>query len=96
MKYGFIAYGNLKPEFTRRPLEEIHEIMRNVEKKAREHDIEIKMYGMPYGVSEDFVVVFESRKGLVNYYNFGVEADLPYTNTRTNQVSIDLPIQITQ
>lgn len=89
MKYGFIAYGNLKPEFNKKPIKEIHEVMKKVKKVAQGHDIEIKMYGVPYGVSEDFVVVYESDKGLVNYYNFGIEANLPYTNTRTNQVSID-------
>ena len=89
MRHGFIAYGNLKPEFITKPLDEIHKVMKEVEKIAEKHDIEIKMYGLPYGVSEDFVVVYESEKGLVNYYNFGIEANLPYANTRTNQVSID-------
>jgi hypothetical protein len=73
----------------KKPLDEIHTVMKDVEKIAKKHDIEIKMYGIPYGVSEDFVVVYESDKGLVNYYNFGLEAILPYTNIRTNQVSID-------
>lgn len=94
MKYGFIAYGNLKTEFTKQPMEEIHNVMKQVEIIAKKHEIEVKMYGVPYGVSEDFVVVYESEKGLVNYYNFGVEADLPYTNTRTNQVSIDIPAEL--
>jgi len=89
MKHGFIVYGNLKPEFIKKPLDEIHKVMKDVQKIAEKHEIEIKMYGLPYGVSEDFVVVYESEKGLVNYYNFGSEANLPYTNTRTNQVSID-------
>lgn len=89
MKHGFIVYGNLKPEFNQKPLDEIHQVMKEVKKVAEKHEIEIKMYGLPYGVSEDFVVVYESEKGFANYYNFGTEADLPYTNTRTNQVSID-------
>lgn len=89
MKYGFIAYGNLKPEFNKKPLREIHQVMKDIENIANKHDIRIKMYGLPYGVSENFVVIYESDKGLVNYYNFGIEADLPYTNTRTNHVSID-------
>ena len=89
MRYGFIAYGNLKPEYNKKPLTEIHEVMKIVREIADKHDIEIKMYGVPYGVSENFVVIYESDKGLVNYYNFGTEANLPYTNTRTNQVSID-------
>ena len=89
MKHGFIAYGILKPEFNKKPLKEIHKVMDEVKKVAVKHEIEVKMYGIPYGVSEDFVVVYESLMGLVNYYNFGTEADLPYTNTRTNQVSID-------
>ena len=89
MRHGFIVYGNLKPEFNKKPLYEIHKVMDEVKKVAEKHEIEIKMYGLPYGVSEDFVVVYESEKGLVNYHKFGTEADLPYTNTRTNQVSID-------
>lgn len=89
MKHGFITYGNLKPEFKQKSLNEIHKVMEEVKKIAEKHNIEIKMYGLPYGVSEDFVVVYESEKGLDNYYNFGTEADLPYNNTRTNQVSID-------
>ena len=89
MKHGFIVYGNLKPEYNKKPLDEIHQVMKEVKKVAEKHEIEIKMYGLPYGVSENFVVVYESEKDLVNYYNFGTEADLPYTNTRTNQVSID-------
>ncbi len=93
MKYGFIAYGNLKPELSKRPMNLVHVIMKDVEKVAKKHEIEVKMYGVPYGVSEDFVVVYESDKGLVNYYNFSLEADLPYTNTRTNQVSIDEEIK---
>jgi hypothetical protein len=89
MRYGFIAYGNLKPIYQKKPFKEIHKIMREAKKVAKKHKIEVKMYGVPYGVSEDFVVIYESDHGLVNYYNFGLEADLPYTNTRTNQVSID-------
>lgn len=89
MRYGFIAYGNLKPVYQKKPFEEIHNIMNEVKKVAKKHEINVLMYGIPYGVSEDFVVIYESDKGLVNYYNFGLEADLPYTNTRTNQVSID-------
>ena len=91
MKYGFIAYGNLKTEFSKKTMKVVDVVMKEVEKVAKKHDIEVKMYGVPYGVSEDFVVVYESDKGLVNYYNFSLEADLPYTNTRTNQVSIDPP-----
>ena len=89
MRYGFIAYGNLKPAYQKKSFEEIHKSMQEVKNVAKKHNINIKMYGIPYGVSEDFIVVYESDQGLVNYYNFGLEADLPYTNTRTNQVSID-------
>lgn len=89
MRYGFITYGNLRPEYQKKPFEEIHKMMQEVKKIADKYDIDVKMYGIPYGVSEDFVVVYESDKGLVNYYNFGLEANLPYANTRTNQVSIE-------
>ena len=60
MKYGFIAYGNLKTEFSKKPMKVVDVVMKEVEKVAKKHDIEVKMYGVPYGVSEDFVVVYES------------------------------------
>ena len=48
------------------------------------------MYGFPYGVAED-LVVYESEKGLVNFYNFAINTDLPYESPRTNQVAIPRP-----
>ena len=74
MKYGYIAFGKMKPELT-------------VKTVAEKHEIQIKMYGFPYGVSENFVAVYASDKGLDNYQNFSMEADLPYTDTRTHQLT---------
>ena len=84
MKYGYIAFGKMKPEST---VETVNEAMEKVKKVAEKHEIKIKMYGFPYGVSENFVAVYASDKGLDNYQNFSMEADLPYTDTRTHQLT---------
>jgi hypothetical protein len=38
--------------------------------RAGEFDISMHMWGFPYGVDDDLLVVFESEKGLENYMNF--------------------------
>jgi len=91
MEHGFIVYGRLKRGLSERSLEEIHRVMEGVKKAAQEYGIRVVMYGFPYGVAEDFVVVYESEKGLVNFYNFAINTDLPYESPRTNQVAIPRP-----
>ena len=39
MKHGFIAYGILKPEFNKKPLNEIHKVMDEVKKIVKEPKI---------------------------------------------------------
>jgi len=50
--------------------------------------LKVLMWGAPYGVSENNVVVYESEKGIENYFNFGQAVDLPYTDTRTTIVTL--------
>jgi hypothetical protein len=83
MKYGFIAFGKMKPEVTSG---NVKKIMEEVSKVAEKYEVKVVMYGYPFGVSEDFSAIYSSDKGLDNYINFVVEADLPYTDTRTHQV----------
>lgn len=84
MKYGYIAFGKMKPDIT---IAGVNEAMEKVKKVAEKLEVKIKMYGFPYGTTENFVVVYASDKGLDNYQNFTMEADLPYTDTRTHQVT---------
>ncbi len=76
MKYGYIAFGKLKQDmFTG---ENINKAMDAVKKVAEKHKVKIKMYGYPYGVSENFVVVYASDKGLDDFQSFSSEARARY------------------
>lgn len=86
MKYGYIAFGKMKSEIMGGGPESINKAMAEVIKVAEKHDVMVKTYGYPYGVSENFVVVYASDKGLDNYQSFFIEADLPYTDARIHQV----------
>ena len=86
MKYGYIAFGKLKPDIMGGGPESINKAMTELIKIAEKHEMMVKTYGYPFGVSENFVVVYASEKGLDNYNSFMGEADLPYTDSRTHQV----------
>jgi hypothetical protein len=86
MKYGYIAFGKLKPDIMGGGPESINKAMAELIKVAEKHDVMVKTYGYPFGVSENFVVVYASEKDLGNYNSFMGEADLPYTDARTHQV----------
>ena len=84
MKYGYIIYGNLKPEWG--PDEELKKEMERVKAEAEKKGFTMKYWGHPFGVSEDIVVVYKSEKGLDEY--FGLSQDAPFTGSRTNLVVI--------
>jgi len=86
MKYGYISFGKLKPDITVGGPERINKAMAELIKVAEKHEMKVKTYGYPYGVSENFVVVYASEKGLDNFNSLLMEADLPYTDARTHQV----------
>ena len=81
MTYGFIAFGKMNID----TMDKIKESMEEVKKVAEKHDVKLVIYGFPYGVSENFVAIYSSKKGLDNYQAFSMEADLPYSDTRTHQ-----------
>ena len=86
MKYGYIAYGNMRPEFLQASTEERKKEMDRVKADAEKHGFMMKYWGHPYGVSENIVVVFKSEKGLDDYFKMNI--NLPYAGTRTNLVII--------
>lgn len=90
MRHGFIAYGKAKPELFRMSGEDLAEEMRRFAEKAGRFELSLHMWGFPYGVDDDLVVVYESEKGLENYMNYEIETELPYTNTKTTIVAIPL------
>ena len=86
MKYGYIVYGNLKPEWL--PLaEDLKKEMERVKEDAEKHGFKMKYWGHPYGVSETIVVVYKSEKGLDAYFNWP-NKNYPFTGSRTNLVII--------
>ncbi len=84
MKYGYIVYGNLKPEWGSG--EELNKEMERVKADAEKKGFTMKYWGHPYGVSENIVVVYKSEKGLDAYFGMGVNP--PFTGARTNLVVI--------
>lgn len=90
LRHGFIAYGKAKPELFRMSGEDLAEEMRRFAEKAGRFELSLHMWGFPYGVDDDLVVVYESEKGLENYMNYEIETELPYTNTKTTIVAIPL------
>ncbi len=84
MKYGFIVYGNLKPEI--RPGEDLNKVMERVKADAEKNGFKMKYWGHPYGVSENIVVVYKSEKALDAYFGMGV--DTPWSGDRTDLVII--------
>jgi hypothetical protein len=88
LRHGFIAYGKAKPDLFKMSGEELAEEMERLVEKAGRFDLVLHMWGFPYGVDDDLVVVYESEKGLENYMNYEIESELPYSNTRTTIVAI--------
>lgn len=85
MKYGYIVYGNMKPEWLS-TTEDLKKEMERVKEEAEKKGFKMKYWGHPYGVSENIVVVYKSEKGLDAYFNLGLNN--PWTGARTNQVII--------
>jgi len=84
MKFGYIVYGNLKPDWGAG--EDLKKEMERVKEETEKKGFKMMYWGHPYGVSENMVVVYKSEKGLDAYHNLGIT--YPYSGTRTNQVII--------
>ena len=84
MKFGYIVYGILKPEWGAG--EALKKEMERVKEEAEKQGFKMKYWGHPYGVSENIVVVYKSEKGLDGYFSLSVNN--PFSGTRTNQVII--------
>jgi len=86
MKFGYIAYGKMNPEFLQASPEERKKEMDRVKEEAEKHGFKMMYWGHPYGVSENIVVVYKSEKTLDAYTSMNIGT--PYTDTRTNLVVI--------
>lgn len=86
MKFGYIAYGKMNPEWLQASIEERKKEMDRVKEEAEKHGFKMMYWGHPYGVSENIVVVYKSEKTLDAYFSMNI--GVPYTDTRTNLVVI--------
>ena len=86
MKFGYIVYGTMKPEWLSASVEERKKEMNRVKEEAEKGGFKMMYWGHPYGVSENIVVVYKSEKTLDAYFNLSLNN--PFTGTRTNLVVI--------
>ncbi len=63
MKYGYMTYANLRPEWFEK-MDELPAEMDRFKEHAEKHGFHMKYWGHPYGTSENIVAVFKSEKGL--------------------------------
>lgn len=82
MKYGYVTYGNMKPEWSDK-YEELPAEMDRYKEHAEKHGFHMKYWGHPYGVSEDIMAVFKSEKDLGEWQKMNMAFTRPYTGDRT-------------
>jgi hypothetical protein len=87
LKYGYITYGNIKPD---QILEDLTKEFAKLKEEAAKHGFNQQFWGHPFGVSENIVIVYESENGVDKYAQFlvSMSGELPYTDPRTNIVNI--------
>lgn len=82
MKYGYISYAYMKPEWMDR-MDELPTEMARVKEDAEKHGFHMKYWGHPFGVAENIVVVLESEKDLGAYMKMNQSVNGPYAGNRT-------------
>lgn len=88
MKFGYISYVKMKPEFQALTTEERAKEFEKIGKEAEKLGLKMLFWGHPFGVSENMVCVYKSEKGLDAFFEFLTTVDLPYTDSRTNMIAI--------
>ena len=82
MKYAYISYANLNPEWFDK-MDELPAEMDRFKEHAEKHGFKLKYWGHPYGVSENMVVVFNSEKDLGEWQKMNMAYTTPYSGDRT-------------
>ena len=83
MGVGFITYAKMTPEFQAMSRPQRAEAIRRLKEQASKHDVNMVLWGHPYGVNENLVIVYESSKGVENYNNMVLDDQNVYTDSRT-------------
>ena len=82
MKYGYVAYANLLPEWFGK-MDELSAEMDRFKEHAEKHGFHMKYWGHPYGISENMMVMFKSEKDLGAWQKMNMSYTTPYTGDRT-------------
>jgi hypothetical protein len=86
MKYGYIMYGNMTQEMIKLTSEQRNKKMEEYRAEAEKKGWHMVMWGHPFGVSENILVVYETPKQLSAMF----EDHLPNVmdNARTDIVAL--------
>jgi hypothetical protein len=82
MNYGYMVYGNMKPEWISK-MSELGPEMDSLKEHAKSHGFHMKYWGHHFGVSENIIVVFKSEKDLGGLMKMNQATTLPYDGART-------------
>ena len=80
----YVTYGIWNQELMGKGPEAFHKAMEEWTKKMEEVGLKVLFWGVPYGVSENAIVV---TKGVVDDYLKLAPLSSPYTASRTNMVA---------
>lgn len=80
----YVTYGSWQPELMGAGADGIQKAMEDWTKKIEEAGLKMVFWGVPYGVSENAIVV---TKGAVEDYLKLAPLTSPYTASRTNMVA---------
>ena len=86
MRYGYIMYGNMTPEITKLSPEQRNKKMDEAKAAAEKKGWHMVMWGHPFGVSEDILVVYETPKPLSAMFEDGLPNVM--NNGRTHIVAL--------
>ena len=82
MKYSYVTYGNMNPEWFDK-YDKLPAEMDRYKEHAEKHGFKMTYWGHPYGISEDIVVMFNSEKDLGEWQKMNQAFTGPYSGDRT-------------
>ena len=82
MKYGYITYAKMLPEWGEK-YDKLPAEMDRYKAHAEKSGFHMKYWGHPYGVSEDIIVMFKSEKDLGAWQIMNQAYAPPFSGQRT-------------
>lgn len=78
-----MTYAKMTPEFQSKSRPDRAKAMDKLKEQAAEHGVHMLLWGHPFGVNENLVIVYESSKGVENYNNMVLDDQNIYTDSKT-------------